>query len=574
MKKRLVIFLLMLLLPITASAYEIRNEVLTSWDVNVNVYSTADSGYVVISSNNSDSGTDGVVTKYNNKGKIEWEQVYNRFYDDGFNTVIQTSDGGFMAVGYSDSENDLQEGLIVKYDKDGKIEFEKNISESNSSVAFSYAEEITDGGYLVSGKKGNQNIWIRIDHKGNEIWKSYNDEVTITSDGGYIAAYKTTKSRCLSYSGNRCEDSLPYPVLVVEKYNENGILEWEDSDAGNEDDYFGVRNIVETSDKNYLVLYSFENQNGLGFYWKKYDQDGNVLWDKEMVSGEVVKEKIYGDKIVSFTFDGEVVIYSMEGELLFSKSFGYWFYDCIEAENGDIILFVEEVLGGRSEYSLVRLDKEFNEVNKIDLIDSIGNDFKYYSTADEGIIVVGNYYNGGNDSGIVVAKYDLSGNEIWSKLFNENDKDFMDIVSVFDNSVIFKGKVFVEEATEGEGTYSYFVTKVSADYSINEIPAKNGNYSVIQENGIGKISINSDKGYELDEILIKDSDGNSIEYAENNGEYYFDLKDNLSVEVIYKKMPQNPNTGVFISIIFVGLLIISVIAYYILKRISVTRYSN
>ncbi len=158
-------------------------------DINVNMTSIteiSDGGYVIGGYYNSDVNlgkdingnevivdklysaytvSDAIVIKYNEEGKLEWARPINSYMDEEVLSVAQTSDGGFVATGYSAGTviniglmniekafgNGLSDGIIVKYDENGKIEWTKQISGRGGDDVICSVDETEDGEYLLAG---------------------------------------------------------------------------------------------------------------------------------------------------------------------------------------------------------------------------------------------------------------------------------------------------------------------------------------------------------------------------------------------------------------------------------------
>jgi len=190
------------------------------------VQQSSDGGYVVaggsysidenmagLAKSNTDY-TDAIVTKVDNNGDIVWFKSYGGIDSDSFNSIRKTSDGGYIAVGYSYSNDDdmamLNKGdsdaIIAKLDSTGNIVWIKSYGGSATDSFYS-AQQTADGGYIAIGESystdGNMaglakgdidTIIIKLDSNGNTSWvKSYGGSdtdsfysVQQTVDGGYI----------------------------------------------------------------------------------------------------------------------------------------------------------------------------------------------------------------------------------------------------------------------------------------------------------------------------------------------------------------------------------------------------
>lgn len=145
---------------------------------------------------------DVLVTKLNSSGDVLWSQQFshpNSIYDFGY-SVIQSSDGGYLAVGKTTADFDTHPWYI-KLDASGNLQWDTQgvLSESQADEVI----EISTGGYLVIGQVRDSGsldfipFMSKIDVNGNTVWSyTSNDWGTFTSaslhdvieteDGGFI----------------------------------------------------------------------------------------------------------------------------------------------------------------------------------------------------------------------------------------------------------------------------------------------------------------------------------------------------------------------------------------------------
>ena len=118
-------------------------------------------------------------------------------------SVQQTSDGGYIAVGYAGSGAEM-DIYLVKIDKDGNSIWEKTFGFSGRDTGYS-VQQTSDGGYIIAGYTtsygaGSSDAYlIKTDSAGNIIWeKTFGGpapdvglSVQQTADGGFIVAGRT-----------------------------------------------------------------------------------------------------------------------------------------------------------------------------------------------------------------------------------------------------------------------------------------------------------------------------------------------------------------------------------------------
>jgi len=121
---------------------------------------------------------------------------------DKFLSVQRTSDGGYIAAGYTWSFGaGRYDILLIKTDANGNVQWAKTYGGTGGEVAHS-VQQTSDGGYIVAGYTysfgaGSADVFlVKTDANGNIIWaKTYGEtgydgvfSVQQTSDGGYIVA--------------------------------------------------------------------------------------------------------------------------------------------------------------------------------------------------------------------------------------------------------------------------------------------------------------------------------------------------------------------------------------------------
>ncbi len=329
----------------------------SSWDCINSVAETSDGGYIAGGYFNSSSiqvgdeiltyngSNDGFIIKYNSNREVEWAKSIGGSDTDQITSVAETSDGGYIAGGYFGSDeiqvgnetltsNGYNDGLIIKYGSNGKVEWAKSFGDYSDERITSVAAT-RDGGVIAGGKFGSNEIQvgdeiltkngsndgfiIRYSSNGTVEWAKniggsgadYIESVAETSDGGYIAGGYFGSDEI--QVGNETLISNGSSDGIIIKYDANGGVKWAKSFGGNSVDY--VTSVAETSDGGVIVggyFYSDEIQAGDetitnngsddGFIIK-YSSNGMIEWAKSIGGSE--QDFIYS---VSATNDGGVVV--------------------------------------------------------------------------------------------------------------------------------------------------------------------------------------------------------------------------------------------------------------------------
>ena len=279
------------------------------------IQQTTDGGYIVsglsesndgdVSGNN--GGFDAWIIKLDISGNLEWEKNYGGSDEDIALSIQQTIDGGYIIAGRTKSNNgDVEENQggvdawIIKLDTSGNLEWEKTYGGSGWEATLSI-QQTTDGGYIVGGwsesndgdvggNQGGVDAWIiKLDISGNLEWeKNYGGSmedaicsIQQTTNDGYIAA-GITKSN----DGDVEENNGKYDYWIL-KLDVTGNIEWEKSYGGS--DWDGASSIQQTTDNGYIVAgRTGSNDGDVGGadgwfdYWiLKLDTEGNLEWEKK-----------------------------------------------------------------------------------------------------------------------------------------------------------------------------------------------------------------------------------------------------------------------------------------------------
>jgi len=115
------------------------------------VQQTADSGFVIAGCTSSygSGGFDAWLVKTDESGNEEWNQTYGDSLGDHAKDVRQTSDGGFIIVGYNDYAGSGFNVCLIKTDEQGNEEWCRtygNYDNRGNAVL-----QTDDGGYIIAG---------------------------------------------------------------------------------------------------------------------------------------------------------------------------------------------------------------------------------------------------------------------------------------------------------------------------------------------------------------------------------------------------------------------------------------
>ena len=209
---------------------------------------------------------------------LTWDRIYGGNNSDWAKSLIQTTDGGYAVAGstYSYGAGDA-DFWVIKLDHQGNTIWDKTYGGSDSDWAQSLIQT-TDGGYMVAGwtrskGAGGYDFWvIKLDHQGNMVWdRAYGgsdidwaQSLIQTTDGGYAVAGLTNSK------GAGAAD------FWVIKLDHQGNMVWDRTYGGSDID--GAYSLIQTTDGGYAVAgETLSKGAGKSDLWViKLDAQGNL----------------------------------------------------------------------------------------------------------------------------------------------------------------------------------------------------------------------------------------------------------------------------------------------------------
>tara|TARA_R110002072_G_scaffold174802_15_gene330504 strand:+ start:10358 stop:11722 length:1365 start_codon:yes stop_codon:yes gene_type:complete len=215
--------------------------------------------------------------KTNASGVEQWNAYFGGLNNDRAYDVIQTSDGGFILVGNSESDDfDITnprgsyDYWVVRVDSSGSLVWQKNYGGSGIEIAYSITKT-QDGNYLilgdtrssdqqVSNPKGNADAWlIKINENGDLLWqKSYGGSEfdtgrnIIEKPDGNLIVFGTSRSNDQDVNANYGQSD--FWIVITDA---NGNISFEKNYGGSALD-FGNSSLL-TSTGNIVLAGSTES---------------------------------------------------------------------------------------------------------------------------------------------------------------------------------------------------------------------------------------------------------------------------------------------------------------------------
>ena len=300
---------------------------------------TNDKGFIMVGQTYSFGAGYGDVylVKTDSTGDTLWTRTYGGIHDDGGYRVEQTTDSGYIIIGYTFSFGIGQEDVyIIKTNSVGDTLW----TEAFGGTLYDYGTSIrqtSDGGYIFTGytqtytptlyliklNNGGTPVWVQT--FGNDTAICVGNDVHQTSDGGYI----------IVGTSNGFPPDTFYSDVYLIKTNNLGELQWSRTFGGSNADY--GYSVQQTTDGGYVIAgttYSFGEGNG-DIYVIKTDGSGNLTWSNayggpNFDDGKSIWQADDGSYFVVGTTNnyldnmGYVCLLKIDssGNLLFSEVFG------------------------------------------------------------------------------------------------------------------------------------------------------------------------------------------------------------------------------------------------------------
>jgi hypothetical protein len=224
------------------------------FDFGYSVRQTSDGGYIIAGLTNSTGAglRDVLLLKTNSTGVLQWSKTYGGASDDEGKSVEETADGGFIISGFTQSYGSGYQMYLIKTNSTGNITWSKTFGGGGMELGYS-VKQTSDGGYVLLGYSDSYGsglvdvLLLKLTATGGISWSKtyggasddYGSCINITSDGGYIISGKT-----LSYGGGAGD-------FYLIKTDVNGLHQWSKAYGGTALDQAG--NVRQTADGGYIL---------------------------------------------------------------------------------------------------------------------------------------------------------------------------------------------------------------------------------------------------------------------------------------------------------------------------------
>jgi hypothetical protein len=305
------------------------------------VHQTFDGGFIMVGYTASYGGgnSDIWLIKTDSDGYRIWDKTYGGPGSDFSRSVQQTSDGGYIIGGTTDSYgNGDYDFFVIKTDAYGTPQWQKTFGGSNEDHCQA-VQQLSSGDYILTGDwdlGGTSDLCLmKIDSEGNELWSKlfsgehfgFSTDIQITPDGGFIIAGS------IDLSGNT--------EMWLLRTDATGTQIWEKTFGTAVSDI--ATSVHLTSDNGFLLGgWTLPSNLSKSMVLVKTDENGTMLWEKRFPIGQSTEPYVntlgidetydrgyilVGEKIVSTQKDVWIIKTDVDGTPLWNITLGGSSYD-------------------------------------------------------------------------------------------------------------------------------------------------------------------------------------------------------------------------------------------------------
>ncbi len=293
-----------------------------------------DGGYLAVGyhwDNSLVSYYDVLILRIDAAGGLVWQKSYGGSLNDYMYALTPTTDGGFMLVGSSES-NDGDVGSnqggsdiwVLKIDTNGDLVWSRTYGGSSTDLAFDLTND-NQGGYYITGttastdgnvtdNNGINDLWVlKIDDAGSLVWQqTYGGSLSENSRG---IVYDAAQSQLIIAGATQSSDfdvsahfgSFGNDFWILRLQADNGSLLWEKTFGGTSGD--AAQDLCLLPDGNFVVVGDILSSDG-----DVSQHIGQDDWWVIKIAGDTI---VWQTTIGGISFDqSHAIVVQSDGSLL------------------------------------------------------------------------------------------------------------------------------------------------------------------------------------------------------------------------------------------------------------------
>lgn len=378
----------------------------------------------------------------NNIG-FQWQRTLAGTNGQSGKAIIRTNDGGFVINGQAvpTPPNFFSDVWIAKYNSTGALVWQKKYGASSggrsidiiqtSDGGFLAVASVSGGGGNVTGFKGGSDIWLlKLDGQGNFLWQrclggTYYEEasnVVEMIDGGYIVA-GSTNSKDGDIVGKT--DSLNRDIWIVKVNSTGNSIVWQKVFKGLKEEETNA--LIKTKNGDVVITgYTKSNDNDFPNNGNGANELSDIFLIRLSNSGNTIWSKMFNNHNNDY---GKSVVETSDLGFFIGGATG----DSLELGR---TLFVKVTSSGSLQW-MKRLDafttgdSSYFGINRM-IVDSINSGYFLSGFASSN-----NYIESA-----AALKIDTNGNLVWKKVYSRSSpqSEFHGLISETDLSIICVGE--------------------------------------------------------------------------------------------------------------------------------------
>lgn len=245
--------------------------------------------------------SDVYLVKTDADGIFQWDsQIGYDSISESCSSIMQTLDGGFIICGsiWAVPETGW-DAYLIKTDSNGVFEWREEYDFEMSADRANSVVQTSDGGYVIAGgtqafsvNYGYNAYILKTDALGNEIWlKTYGYPWPQEEDASHIIQ---TSDNGFLICGKSSEDGLVNKDWYVVKTNENGDSLWQRRYGGTYQE--GAQYACETSIGEFAITGTMYIDGDWQAFMMKYSLTGDTVWTQQWGTTDYTQNEYWIDQ--------------------------------------------------------------------------------------------------------------------------------------------------------------------------------------------------------------------------------------------------------------------------------------